>query len=195
MEQLRLVDTPHGPIPVLLRRRRVKNLNLRVGADGMVALSVPLRYPLDRAEDFLRDKSGWIARALERQRAGQARPLPPVDREECAARLGEALDRVWPLAAPLGIPKPALKLRALKSQWGNCHWAQGYITLNTALARCPEELRDYVALHELVHFLHHDHGPGFYACMDALMPDWRERRKALRRYGSALIPEVNRETT
>ena len=186
MEQLRLVDTPHGPIPVLLRRRRVKNLNLRVGADGMVALSVPLRYPLDRAEDFLRDKSGWIARALERQRAGQARPLPPVDREECAARLEEALDRVWPLAAPLGIPKPALKLRALKSQWGNCHWSQGYITLNTALARCPEELRDYVALHELVHFLHHDHGPGFYARMDELMPDWRARRKALRGYGSAL---------
>ena len=186
MEQFRLVDTPRGPIPVLLRRRRVKNLNLRVGADGTVALSVPLRYPLDRAEDFLRDKSGWIVRALERQRAGQARPLPPVDREECAARLGEALDRVWPLAAPLGIPKPALKLRALKSQWGNCHWAQGYITLNTALARCPEELRDYVALHELVHFLHHDHGPGFYARMDALMPDWRARRKALRGYGSAL---------
>ena len=186
MEQFRLVDTPRGPIPVLLRHRRVKNLNLRVGADGTVALSVPLRYPLDRAEDFLRDKSGWIVRALERQRAGQARPLPPVDREECAARLGEALDRVWPLAAPLGIPKPALKLRALKSQWGNCHWARGYITLNTALARCPEELRDYVALPELVHFLHHDHGPGFYARMDALMPDWRARRKALRGYGSAL---------
>ena len=186
MEQFRLVDTPDGPVPVLLRRRRVKNLNLRVGADGTVALSVPLRYPLDRAEDFLRDKSGWIARALERQRAGQARPLPPVDREECAARLGEALDRVWPLAAPLGIPRPALKLRALKSQWGNCHWAQGYITLNTALARCPEELRDYVALHELVHFLHHDHGPGFYARMDALMPDWRRRRGELKRYGAAL---------
>ena len=186
MEQFRLVDTPDGPVPVLLRRRRVKNLNLRVGADGTVALSVPLRYPpgpgggLPPGQERL-DRPGPGA-----AEAGQARPLPPVDREECAARLGEALDRVWPLVAPLGIPKPALKLRALKSQWGNCHWAQGYITLNTALARCPEELRDYVALHELVHFLHHDHGPGFYARMDALMPDWRARRRALRGYGSAL---------
>ena len=105
MEQFRLVDTPHGPIPVLLRRRRVKNLNLRVGADGMVSLSVPLRYPLDRVEEFVQAKSGWIARALERQRAGQAKPLPPVDREECATRLEAALDRVWPLAAPLGDPQ------------------------------------------------------------------------------------------
>ena len=53
----------------------------------------------------------------------------------------------------------------------------------------PEELRDYVALHELVHFLHHDHGPGFYARMDALMADWRRRRKALKSYSGALERE------
>ena len=109
-----------------------------------------------------------------------------MSREEQARLLREALERVYPLAASLGVAFPELKLRKLKSQWGNCHWAQGYITLNTALARCPEELRDYVALHELVHFLHHDHGPGFYARMDALMPDWRRRRKTLKGYSGAL---------
>jgi hypothetical protein len=112
-----------------------------------------------------------------------------VSREECARLLTEALERVYPLVEPLGVSLPPLKLRALKSQWGNCHWAQGYITLNTALARCPEELRDYVALHELVHFLHHDHGPGFYARMDALMPNWRERRRTLKRFSGALERE------
>ena len=43
-----------------------------------------------------------------------------------------------------------------------------------------------MALHELVHFVHPDHGPGFYGLMDRLMPDWRQRRKELRRYGGAL---------
>lgn len=84
------------------------------------------------------------------------------------------------------MARPELKIRSLKSQWGNCHWRQGYVTLNTALARCPEHLRNYVALHELIHFLHHDHGPGFYAVMDTLMPDWREYRRELRRYAGAL---------
>ena len=66
--------------------------------------------------------------------------------------------------------------------------APGLMTsTNTALARCPETLRDYVALHELVHFVHPDHGPGFYGLMDRLMPDWRQRRKELRRYGGALV--------
>ena len=182
LSQLRLVDTPAGSITYTLTRKRVKNLNLRVGRDGAVSLSVPPRCALDRADTFVREHGGWIIQVQARQREKRVEPLPPVDRAECVRLLGEALERVYPLVQPLGVAFPQLKLRALKSQWGNCHWAQGYITLNTALARCPERLRDYVALHELVHFLHHNHGPGFYRQMDALMPDWKQRRRALRGY-------------
>ena len=189
LPQMRVIDTPRGPLTYTLTRKAVKNLNLRIRSGNEVMVSVPLRCSVRQADDFVREKSGWIFDAVERLESRMAEPLPPVSRVECAQRLSEALTRVYPLVAPLGVAFPALKLRDLKSQWGNCHWAQGYITLNTALARCPEELRDYVALHELVHFLHHDHGPGFYAQMDALMPDWRRRRKALKRYSGALERE------
>jgi len=186
LPQLRMVDTPNGPLTYTLTKKSVKNLNLRVGAGGEVVVSIPRRCSVKQADDFIREKSGWIMQALSRRQAQQAAPLPPVSREECVRLLSQALARVYPLVAPLGVDLPPLRLRTLKSQWGNCHWAQGYITLNTALARCPENLRDYVALHELVHFLHHDHGPGFYAQMDALMPDWRQRRKALKNYTGVL---------
>ena len=186
MSQLRVVDTPQGPLTYALTRKRVKNLNLRVGSGGRISVSIPLRCSVDQADDFLRDRSGWILEVLRRRESCRAEPLPAVSREECARLLQEALIRTYPMVEPMGVELPILKLRALKSQWGNCHWAQGYITLNTALARCPEELRDYVALHELVHFLHHDHGPGFYAQMDALMSDWRERRQRLKGYSGAL---------
>ena len=189
LPQLRVVDTPRGPLTYTLTRKRVKNLNLRVGAGNEIMVSIPLRCPVRQADDFVRERSGWILDALSRREDRQLEPLPPVSREECARLLTEALERVYPLVEPLGVSFPPLKLRALKSQWGNCHWAQGYITLNTALARCPKELRDYVALHELVHFLHHDHGTGFYARMDALMPDWRNRRRTLKRYSGALERE------
>lgn len=188
--QLRLVDTPTGPLTYTLTRKAVKNLNLRIGPEGEIAISLPKRCSVNQADDFIREKSSWIMDALSRQRERQFEPLPPVTWEECTQRLRAALIRVYPLVEPLGVAFPILKLRALKSQWGNCHWTQGYITLNTALARCPEELRDYVALHELVHFLHHDHGPDFYAQMDALMPDWQKRRKGLKSYGGALKNEI-----
>lgn len=185
MEQLRLVDTPGGTMSYILVKKRIKNLNLRVDRGGQVVLSVPNSCPPERADHFVREKWAWIARALEQREQGPELP-PEPSREECARLLGEAVLRVYPGVEGLGVAFPQIKLRRMKSQWGNCHWRQGYITLNTALARCPERLRDYVALHELVHFLHHDHGPGFYAKMDALMPDWRARRKELKGCGAAL---------
>lgn len=185
LEEQRTVDTPGGPITYRLVRKRVKNLNLRIEGESTVTLSVPYACPTVRADQMVEEKWRWITENLVRRaEAPQLPPLPP--RQECRELLDRALARVYPLVAPLGVAMPVLKLRAMRSQWGNCHWSQGYITLNTALARCPEHLRDYVALHELVHFLHHDHGPGFYAKMDALMPDWRVRRKELKGYAAAL---------
>lgn len=181
MEQLCMVDSTAGIISYTLTRKRVKNWNLRV-RDGQVFLSVPMRVSQQQADEFIRSREGWILRALERQNKGEKLPLEELPREVCARRLSAALERVYPLVAALGVVKPQLRLRRMKSQWGNCHYRQGYITLNTVLASCPEKLQDYVALHELVHFLHPNHGPGFYTVMDALMPDWKERRKVLKQY-------------
>ena len=186
MEQYRMAATPEGAITYRLVKKRVKNLNLRLERSGEVVLTVPLRCPAEQADAFIVEKCRWIAGHLSQRR--EAPPLPPEpDRKTCAKLLGEAVLRVYPLVAGGGVPMPQIKLRKMKSQWGNCHYRQGYITLNTALARCPEFLRDYVALHELVHFLHHDHGPGFYAAMDARMPDWRKRRQELKQYAQALV--------
>ena len=181
MEQLRMVGTEFGTITYSLTRKKIKNWNLRV-REGQVLLSVPLRVSDARADEFVRSRSDWILRAMERQRAAKKTTLEELNRDVCMARLAAALERVYPLAAMIGVVKPQLRLRKMRSQWGNCHYRQGYITLNTALASCPEALRDYVALHELVHFLHPDHGPGFYAVMDKLMPDWKQRRRALKNY-------------
>ena len=181
MEQLRMVDCDAGRIMYSLTRKKIKNWNLRV-REGQVFLSVPLRVSERQADEFIRSRRDWIRRSLERQSKGEKLSLEELPRELCMERLSAAVERVYPLTAALGVPRPQLRLRRMRSQWGNCHYRQGYITLNTALASCPVELQDYVALHELVHFLHPDHGPGFYAAMDRLMPDWKERRRSLKKY-------------
>lgn len=46
-------------------RKHVKNLNLRVHADGTVTMSIPMRTSIARAQDFLDRKAPWIAQRLE----------------------------------------------------------------------------------------------------------------------------------
>lgn len=179
--QQRIVPTPEGTICYTLSCKRVKNWNLRV-KDGQVMLSVPVRVSAPAADEFIRGKAQWIVRAQARQQSADKLPLEQLPRDLCMDILCRAVERTYPLVIPLGVVRPQVRLRKMRSQWGNCHWLQGCITLNTALASCPEHLQDYVVLHELVHFLHHDHGPGFYGTMDRLMPDWKQRRRELKQY-------------
>ena len=60
LSQLRMVDTPSGPITYTLTRKKVKNLNLRIGQGNEIVLSLPMRCSVGRADDFVREKSGWI---------------------------------------------------------------------------------------------------------------------------------------
>ena len=182
----RSVKTECGVITYFLERKRIKNLNLRINSIGEVMVSIPTRCGVRYADELIYKKAEWITAILSRREENCAQLLPVVTKEESKTQLIQAVETMYPLVQDMGVAMPEVKLRKMKSQWGNCHWTQGYITLNTALSRCPKELREYVALHELVHFLHHDHSALFYAAMDQRMPDWRARRSLLKRYHRAL---------
>jgi len=84
----------------------------------------------------------------------------------------------------VGLPverMPGLRIRAMRSRWGSCS-SKGGVNLNLWLIRTPIPCIDYVIAHELCHLLEFNHGPRFYAHMDRVQPDWRERRSALREH-------------
>lgn len=69
----------------------------------------------------------------------------------------------------------------MKSRWGSCS-SKGKITLNTELIKLADKYIEYVMIHELCHLKHHNHGPGFYALMTELCPDWKRLRNELKSY-------------
>lgn len=177
-----------GGVEYAFTRKQVKNLNLRVGEDGSVRVSAPFRVPLAEVDRFVEERADWIAAARARYAARPQWPVPPEcgDRAWVRQTLEEAVERMYPLVAGAGVDAPRLRVRRMTSRWGSCLYRKGVITLNSALAACPAELRDYVALHELVHFLHPNHSPAFHRAMGERMPDWKLRRKRLAEYGSLL---------
>ena len=175
------VQTQAGLLVYTLTRKRVKNLNLRVGLDGKVAASAPMRMPKKDIEAFIISKAGWIQKVVDKM-AAQPAPAPcRYTREECLALFSAISDMVFPLFADLlGGKKPELRVREMKTRWGVCNVSARRITLNTRLAEKPREAQEYVVLHEYVHFLHPDHQSGFHAEMARLMPDYKVRRRMLR---------------
>lgn len=91
----------------------------------------------------------------------------------------ESVRRHLPLFRRWNIPMPNVVVRKMKTMWGNCAYLKGRVTFALMLIEQPMEEIDYVVVHELAHFIHHDHGEGFHALMRELMPDYLERRKKL----------------
>jgi len=94
--------------------------------------------------------------------------------------LYDEIARLIPLwQAKMGVSAAGFRLRAMTSRWGSCNIRTGWITFNTELAHRDPALLEYVVVHELAHLIEAGHGPRFQAVMDAHLPGWHTRRKAL----------------
>lgn len=163
-------------------RRKVKNLNLRVRADGTVALSLPLRTPWQEADRFVADHAAWVeaARRRQLQRAQrQCAPLPT--RQEALAHFSALSAQVYPAFASLlgGVP-PEIRVRDMTSRWGVCVPDKRRITFALQLCQMPPAAQIYVVVHEYCHFLVPNHSPAFWAEVEKLLPDWKARRALLK---------------
>jgi hypothetical protein len=74
----------------------------------------------------------------------------------------------------LGVKVNKYFLQRMKTRWGSCTPQTGNIRLNTELVKKPQDLLEYVIVHELAHLLVPNHGDRFVAIIDQQYPHWRE---------------------
>jgi predicted metal-dependent hydrolase len=100
-------------------------------------------------------------------------------RKQARAIYGEILDALYPVIGKHGVRKPRLCIRKMRTLWGSSSPRRNSITLNFYLLQARRPCIEYVALHELSHFLYPNHSGEFYDFLTLHMPDWRERKKTL----------------
>ena len=75
---------------------------------------------------------------------------------------------------------PSLKIKDLKSQWGNCYHKRNLITLNLRLAVYDFSVIKSVVYHEYCHFVHQNHSKDFYNLLSSVYPNWKACDKILK---------------
>jgi len=92
--------------------------------------------------------------------------------------------RLTELAQQHGFTFNRLTIRNNKRNWGSCS-SRNNISLNLQMMKLPEELIDYILLHELVHTKIKNHGPLFWAKLDELTNfRAREMSKQVRKFST-----------
>lgn len=165
---------------ILQKSRRNNRLRLTINSRGKVRVSFPVRCEFKQAEDFVNNHMEWIAKNLEKVKTRKA---PEDSKPENALFHADVYlpERLEFLSRKTGIEYSKLKLVNVKSYWGKCMY-DNTISLNIQLMRLPEELIDYVILHELAHVRVKNHSRKFYEFLETLIPEPRRRSKDLKNY-------------
>ena len=111
----------------------------------------------------------WLRKAITTALTRRAKELLPP--------------RLKLLAAEKGFVYNSCTVRNVHSRWGSCN-AKKNISLSIYLAMLPNELIDYVLLHELCHTVEMNHGDRFWALMDKVTAPAKAKdlRKKLKGY-------------
>lgn len=100
-DEPRVVWAEGKPIAFAFQRKKVKNLNLRIRADGSVAVSAPARVPLAAVDDFVRSRAALIWRAQSRMQKETPPPRQYVT-GETVRYMGQSLRLVVREGRPAG---------------------------------------------------------------------------------------------
>lgn len=79
----------------------------------------------------------------------------------------------------MGIIPKKVFIRNQKTRWGTAS-SLGNISFNWRVANLPDEIQDYVVIHELAHLREMNHSPAFWAIVEQHAPNHREHRRWLR---------------
>lgn len=171
----------------LIRSSR-KTLSIRVTGEG-VEVRAPQRIGIAVIEAFVQSKANWIRRALAAQPPMQP-PFTPQELKDMKQQAcADLKERVAFYAPILQVSYGRITLRSQKTRWGSCS-GKGNLNFNCLLMQTPPEVRDYVVVHELCHLLEMNHSPRFWALVEGVLPDYRNRRQWLKLQGRALIARL-----
>lgn len=177
-------------------RSRRKSIGIEICPDGEVLVRAPVNAPLNVIENLIQERSQWIKEhqgmVIERDKARKEMlaALDPITMEDME-RMGDEMLKVFPqrvkmFAEMLNVTYGRITIRNQKTRWGSCS-SKGNLNFNCLLMEMPEAIRDYVIVHELCHRIELNHSKRFWALVEAVMPDYKERRRYLKEEGEKVM--------
>jgi predicted metal-dependent hydrolase len=176
----------NGLGPVLFERsKRAKRISISIKPFKGARVAVPDGLSFNKAAQFAQTKADWIKTHLEKIRQYERQGyfdsicVDGKDREKAKIQLTQRLQQ---LAKLYGFSYNRVFIRNQRTRWGSCS-SKNNISLNIKLVQLPDELIEYVILHELVHTHQKDHSKAFWEELDKFVGNGKKMALKLRKYG------------
>jgi len=174
---------------LLEHSRRARRIVISVRQGKGVRVAVPRRTSFASALEFVHTKKSWINKHLaklgEYKKRKQAFNDVFIDIDKAEARR-KIISRLEQLAQEHRFTYNKVSIRNQRTRWGSCS-GKNNISLNIKLVALPQELSDYVILHELTHTKVHNHGRKFWQELDKHVGNGKAKAKELIEYGLGIL--------
>lgn len=183
----RIVQLPNKNIEYTVKTSdRARHMRLEIYPEGICVVTVPRKFDHNLIDKFLIAKSSWIEQKIDYLSKIKFSPglLPKnlsrrdyLRHKETARVLVK--DRLKYFNQFYNLKWGRVSIRDSKSRWGSCS-KRSNLNFSYKLALLPQELADYVIVHELCHLQEFNHSQKFWQLVSQTIPDWKQRRKQLK---------------
>jgi predicted metal-dependent hydrolase len=168
---------------LLKRNLRTSNLRVTIKEDGIVFVSAPMWLSVANLEDFLQRKSDWIAHKINLIKNQEAKIMLPKGKKDYLQNKEKArkiiTQKTKEVCEKIGLQFTKIRIGNQKSRWGSCA-KNGTLSFNYKLIYLPENLREYIIVHEVCHLKELNHSSRFWRLVDDSFPSRKECRKNLK---------------
>lgn len=181
------------PFPYEIIRSSRKTLAIQVTAEGSVRVRAPKQMPLSVIEKFLTEKESWVLKHLQKKKESAKNGffqnqsvLSDAERRRYREIARDIFTQKTAYYAQImNVTYGRISIREQKTRWGSCS-GDGNLNFNWRLIFAPEEVLNYIVIHELAHRREMNHSPAFYKVVSEVMPDYKKQQKWLKENGQKL---------
>lgn len=162
---------------------RAKRLRVAVYSDGDVIVTKPINTPHAKVNLFLESKKLWIINKQDQKKHPSIKELSEGSYEHFETHKDDARvlvhNKLSSWSKKLNLPYEYFIIKKHKSRWGSCS-KNNVLSFNYKLLFLPEDLQDYIVVHELCHTKRKDHSKYFWALVSNSLPDYNKLRIKIR---------------
>lgn len=173
-------------IQIIKSRRRT--VSIEVHTDGSVILRAPNRITKKELDIFIDKHMSWIESKQQLMKERKEEKIPTnakafdtLTSKERAVIRDTFIRKVEYYSKIMNVTVGRVTIRNQKTRWGSCS-SKGNVNFNYNLYYMPEELLDYVVVHELSHRKYMNHSQSFWCEVEKYCPEYMLCRRRLKDY-------------
>lgn len=177
----------------IIRSER-KTIALQIDKNLQIFVRAPYQISEREIFRFVEAHDLWIQKHIkkleEKKKWEESHPVRKFSEEEIRELMQQAVayipQRVAYYGKKMQVGYGRITIRNQKTRWGSCS-EKGNLNFNCLLMLAPEDVIDYVVVHELCHRIEMNHSRKFWQEVQQVLPEYEKQKRWLKTHGEKLI--------